>query len=358
MTVPIPKLRETKAYQRVTAWTKRHERYWIPLMLVGGLSGDVIQFSALNVHEKFAIQAVYVVVACGSLLLLNRPDAEQVRGLRTLRLVAPFLHQFAVGGLLSTALLFYWFSGTVSVSWPILLIVAAFMLSNEFLRAHFLRPSVQVGVLSFCLFSLASILFSFTFRSFEPATFVGAGLSSLAFMIGFVFLLARVARRQDRVRVWAGIVGAVFVLMNAAYFLNVIPPIPLSIRTAGIYHDVRRAGNDYALTGEDEPWWQRFLPGQTVHVAPGDSLFAYTAVFAPADLSTTIVHRWQYQDSSTRAWVTKAVISFPIDGGRQDGYRGFTRMSHLLPGAWRVSVETTRGQVLGRIPFTVAAKAP
>lgn len=342
-----------KTLQRLTAWIKRHERCFIPLMLLGGLSGDVIQYSALDIREKFILQAVYVIVATGGLLLITHPQDFTNRALKTLKAIAPFLHQFAVGGLLSTSLLFYWFSGDVSVTWPILLIVALFMLSNEFLREHFLRPGVQVGVLSFSMFSLLSILFSFVFNSLEPMVFVEAGIASLGFMFIFVLLLARVSNLSARLKPMMVTITAVFALMNISYFLHIIPPIPLSIRAAGIYHNVVRVNNDYVLTGENETWLDKLIPGQTLHVSAADSLYAYTAIFAPAELSTTIVHEWQYYADSKNKWLTEAAISFPMVGGRDEGYRGYTTKSHLIPGTWRVNVETTRGQILGRINFQV-----
>ncbi len=350
------RLRESKTFKRVTAWTKRHERLWIPLMLVGGLSADVIQFSALNIEEKFAIMGLYLVVSTGTLLLMFYPKAGETRGLRSLRLASPFAHQFAVGGLLSTSLLFYWFSGDISVSWPIILLVVVFMLSNEFFRKHFLRPTAQVGVLMFSLFSLTAVLFSFVFNSLDPLVFFSAGLASLVFMAVFTMAFARVGQLAHRRKLMFSTILVVFGLMNAAYFLNIIPPIPLSIRSAGVYHTVVRNGQTYDLSGEPETWWQKLLPGQTIHVRPTESLYAYSAIFAPADLSTTIVHEWQYYDASTKDWKTAAVLSFSISGGRDDGYRGYSKKSHLTPGKWRVNVKTTRGQVLGRIPFTVVTQ--
>lgn len=346
----LKKIHETKLFLKIKAFTKRHEKLWIPLMLVGGLSGDIIQFSALNIYEKFAIMGVYVIVSMSALIFIHYPHPE---GFRRLRLAAPFMHQFAVGGLLSTSLLFYWFSGDISVSWPLILIVAIFMLSNEFLRVHFLRPTVQIGVLSFSLFSLSAILFSFLFNSLDPKVFVEAGAASLAFMLVFVVVLVYVDHLKARLGAMLTTIVVVFALMNACYFLNIIPPIPLSLREAGIYHNVSREGGEYIFTGESETWWQKIFPGQTVHTTSADTLYAYTAIFAPTDLSTTIVHEWQYFDESMKSWVTKADLSFSITGGRDQGYRGYSTKSHLTPGKWRVNVETTRGQVLGRIKFTV-----
>ena len=46
-------------------------------------------------------------------------------------------------------------------------------------------------------------------------------------------------------------------------------------------------------------------------------------------------------------------MSFTLSGGRDEGYRGYSLTSNLAPGKWRVRMETERGQVMGRIGFTV-----
>ena len=341
----MKRLRQTKTYQRLTAFTKRYERFWVPFMLVAGLTGDVLQYNTLNVWEKFAIMGVYVVVSTGALLLIHDPRAMERRGLRGLRVIAPFVHQFAVGGLLATSLLFYWFSGSVSVSWPIFLALGIFILSNEFFRKHFLRPTVQVAVLSFSLCSLSAILFSFIFNSLSATTFLMGSLTSLVFMLGFVLLLTRMDHLLHRRRVMILTVLGVFATMSAAYFGNVIPPIPLSIRSAEI---VVQQG---VVT--EETWIGRLIPGQEVQIKKGQPVYAYTSIFAPGDLSTTMVHRWQNYDQQTHQWVTVSILTYPMVGGRDEGYRGYSVKNSLSEGRWRVSVETLRGQVLGRIPFTI-----
>ena len=46
-------------------------------------------------------------------------------------------------------------------------------------------------------------------------------------------------------------------------------------------------------------------------------------------------------------------LAYVITGGRSDGYRGYTLVNSYQNGKWRCSVETTRGQVLGRELFTI-----
>ena len=59
-----------------------------------------------------------------------------------------------------------------------------------------------------------------------------------------------------------------------------------------------------------------------------------------------------------KEWISASRISFPIRGGREEGYRGFSQKSNVFPGSWRVYVETKDGQIIGRIRFDVVAGSP
>jgi hypothetical protein len=76
-------------------------------------------------------------------------------------------------------------------------------------------------------------------------------------------------------------------------------------------------------------------------------------VFSPTHLDTQIVHEWQYYNPVDEEWQTTDTISFPIIGGRDGGYRGYSSKSTISPGRWRVNVETPHGQTIGRINFQV-----
>lgn len=82
-------------------------------------------------------------------------------------------------------------------------------------------------------------------------------------------------------------------------------------------------------------------------------MYIYSAVFAPTDLNTQIFHRWQYFDEIKKKWIIQNDIPFPITGGRDEGYRGYSFKDGIFPGEWRVDVVTARGQIVGRINVTV-----
>jgi hypothetical protein len=343
-----------RTYKRVREFAQRYERWFMPGMLVAGTAFDVWQFRVLDLREKFIVMCVYLFLVMGSMLLTASKNAEANPVFRYLRLFAPLAQQFAMGGLLSTALLFYWFSGEISVTWPLVLLVAMLMISNETLRDIVVRPIVQIGILYFSLFSLFAIWFAHLFDSLSWPVFIAGGIASIAVMTALLALLVNVGEMyRDRLRMWSVIV-VIFGLMNLGYFLNIIPPIPLALRDATMAYAI---GDNYALTVPEETWWQKMIPGQKIALAPGNSLYAYASVYAPEGLETTIVHVWQRYNANRRSWETEHALRYGILGGREDGYRGYTAVSSLAAGKWRVSVETPTGQVLGRIGFIVVDPA-
>jgi hypothetical protein len=92
---------------------------------------------------------------------------------------------------------------------------------------------------------------------------------------------------------------------------------------------------------------------ENIHIQKGQPLFVYGAVFAPKNLSTTVVHNWRRFDSKIGRWVSVSRIPYTVIGGIDRGYRGYTQKSNLEEGRWTVNVETDRGQVIGRITFEV-----
>jgi hypothetical protein len=346
-------------YKRLKEFLRKTEQFFVPSLLVIGFIVDVVTFRTLSPMTTFMITGVYAGLAAFAIMYSNVYDKRKDLGLMQhgffgyLRLFTGFVEQFTFGALLSSSLLFYWFSGSFAASWPIMALLVAIMASNEVMRTYYLRPSVQIGVFSFVLMSYFSVLFPFVFRSLSPWIFLaGAGVGTVIVLIMTAFMV----RWKSVVdHLWGRVVVvslSVFGVMTGLYFLNVIPPIPLFIRDAGMYHNISVTGGEYVLTHQKESLVESLWPGQTIREDEDGRVYAYTAIFAPEGLSTTIVHEWQHFDETQKKWITSSRPSFTITGGRDAGFRGYSFHTNLEPGRWRVSVETERGQVLGRIGFT------
>lgn len=226
------------------------------------------------------------------------------------------------------------------------------MASNDVFRHYYLRPVVQMAVYYFILFSMLSLVLPFVFNSIDEWVWIASGSLSLLLIYLYVDILSRkilIFKKQKGLIV--AVVILVFSFMNAMYFLNVIPPIPLAIRDAGAFHDLERVNGDYILVDEKRSLLDRILPGKTIHLYNDRSLFVFSAIFAPPDLGTVIVHEWEHK--TEEGWQTRQNASFTIVGGREAGFRGWTTRSFVHEGKWRVTIKTVRGQVLGRVKFSV-----
>lgn len=342
-------------------WYARYERLLVTGALVAGFTFHVVTFRALDVWTMLAWLGGYLVLAAASIAYMQIVDARAVSSVgplqQRIRAMAPVALQLSFGSLLSMVLLFYWFSGSLSVSWPVFLFFVLCIGINEAFPHWYAHVPFQANVFLFVLFCYCSVLVPYAFHSIEVWTFLmGAGVS----LVVAVTYYAVLARLVPKLRVHTRSVLFSWTLVSAAlsalYFYNLIPPVPVSLREAGIYHNVQRIGGAYQLDSEPESVWQRFLPGQVIHEDSDGKIYAYTAIYTPKDLNIPIYHEWQRYDTEHGTWVTSDRLSFSMTGGSQQGYRGYTFKTHLQPGEWRVNVETARGQIIGRIPFTYVIK--
>ena len=345
--------------QAVFSWAQKYEQHLSALAMVAGFVADNLFFGRVDLWQTQAVFASYTAVCFIAIPLLHWIESRAARlgaSFPRWRLLLPFATQFALGGFWSGFVIFYGRSADLGASWPFLLFVFLIFLASEFFHKYHARLVFTSVLFFFALYSYAIFAVPVYTGTIGTLTFLLSGLVAIGVFALFTILLRVLARERFLADVWRIRVGAfiVFVLMNVFYFANILPPLPLSAEAAGIYHSVWRVPGAYLATSEPEPWQVRYLGfSPTLHLTPGDSLSAYSSVFAPTTLSTVIVHRWQWYDPVGDIWTTRAAIAYPIQGGRDGGYRGYSSMPMLDAGQWRVSIETADGRRIVTLPFTV-----
>jgi len=266
----------------------------------------------------------------------------------------PLVMQFAFGGLFSVFLVFYGRSGSLAANWPFFLLLAGLLVGNEIVRRYYQKIYFNTIVWYTAVFAYAIFAVPVVVGRVGPLIFLISSAVSLIIIGLFVKLLKRIS--ADKIvasRFWLLSVGSILLLMNAFYFLNVLPPIPLSLKHTQVAHQIQRLPhNDYRLTHEKSTWFRSIFGGQTVHLSSGQSVYFFSSVFAPTDLAADVTHRWQYK--SRGEWITASRISFPVVGGRQDGYRGYSQKQNIFPGRWRVVTAIEDGRVLGHETFIIS----
>ena len=345
-----------KSVQELADW---YMRYVSPASLIAGVILDNL-FLARRVDLLLtnALLFSYLAIAALAIIVMNLIQTGRWRTPLLLWAfpLLPVVAQFAFGGLFSAYFSLYSRSAAISVSWLFVAALVVFMIGNERFAHFYARFSVQMTVYFTVLFSFLIFFLPVVFHRIGTALFLASGAVALAGIALLLFIIFRLMPelRVKRTRV-ARFIAAVYLTLNVFYFIGVIPPLPLALKEAGVYHSVvRQSGGDYALMAETIPWYESFLRYNTAyHAVAGESAYVYSAIFAPSGLSVVVRHEWQHYDETSKQWETTDVVAFPINGGRDGGYRGYSIKGGITEGRWRVNVVTQGGRLIGRVSFEV-----
>jgi hypothetical protein len=335
---------------------RRHEQYTGLAIFGAGFLWDSLTMTRVdNIIDNIILLFYLSLIAAMIMVTLRRHAGKPAKGWLQ-RMEPRFLWamQFCFGGLFSSYVIFYFKSSSFTRTQFFFLILVLLWVGNEFLEER-LKNQVLLAVLyCFCLFSFFAFFLPVVLTKVNTGIFLLAGLLSLflslaLFSIGYLPDRAHWRQRMLPVTSW---IFAVFIVVNILYFANLIPPVPLALKRAGIYHAVKRTSAGYVVKYVPPSmarFWRKW--DHPFYFTPGESVYCYTAVFAPRGVQLPVYHAWNHK--TALGWTQTDRIKLPITGGRDGGYRGYTSKGGITPGEWRVEVETERGQTLGRIDFAV-----
>jgi len=292
----------------------------------------------------------------------NNPAEVVGAGSGAMRLFAraqpyyPKAIQFLLGGLFSAYMIFYSQSASLTGSAVFFGVLVAFLVANEFLHDRLSNLRLLVSLYALVCFSFFTLFLPVLTGLMNTIVFLlGAVLSCLVTLrvVELVYQGVPIRPRKEILLTSLPAIGLIVVLVGF-YFLNWIPPVPLSLKFGGVYHRIAKADDTYQLSFE-RPWY-KFWKRSDNPFRGEEPAYCFTAVFAPVDLKTTIYHHWQFRPvggKKARPFFSADRIPISISGGREAGYRAYTVKQRPTPGDWRVDVETEDGRVIGRVNFRV-----
>lgn len=337
---------------RLKDWYARYERRISTGSLLFGFVFDSLTLQRIDAWRENLWIALNLFLVAVCIILLHRRGKSQQTGTKEHFWLFNIL-QFGFGAILGGFFIFYFRSGTLAVSWPFLVILLAAMVANELYQKRYPRLVFQLSFFYLAVFSFAIYIIPILIHRIGSFVFILSGCVSLFIFWTFTMALDKFAAesfRKSKTPLWRAVI-TIFVLVNVLYFANLIPPIPLSLKEAGVYHSItRQVDGDFLFSKEERSFWQYLSLRERIRINPGDPLYAYSAIYSPASLDTVIIHEWQHQNAQGD-WVTATRIPLSLSGGRQEGFRTYSEKSNLTPGLWRVNISTLQGGLLGRITF-------
>jgi hypothetical protein len=372
-----------KAKARIKAFYHKYEKYTELAIFGVGFIWDSLTMTRVDNVIDHIILLFYLTLIGVLIALIVRSQGGTVfpKWVQKIEPRFTWVMQFCFGGLFSSFVIFYFKSASWSRTQFFFLLLLGLWIGNEFLQ-HRMRNPVLLSVLyCFCLFSFFAFFLPVVLAAVNAWIFVLAGIISLlaglfVFSIGLRFGANEWRRMMKQIIPWMSAAGGdpqeyqkaasrmkpiiygmigTFLIVNVLYFANLIPPVPLALKSAGIYHEVKRIqkGNEVIFEAayvKPSLWrfWRKW--DDPFYLSPGESFYCFTAIFAPHGVHVTLKHVWSRK--TDKGWKQTDSIPFQIAGGRENGYRFYSQKSTIMPGKWRVEVMTERGQTLGRLDFT------
>lgn len=276
----------------------------------------------------------------------KKVDELKTRGHRFLEKVnssTTYLVSFFLGTLLSHTLVYYFRSSDVLQMWPVFLIVIIAILANEFLYG--IVPDILlffIAVTFYFIFNVPIALNKVNSYTFFISILVSVITTSIVTLI-----LQRIylSKKEFILLILFSIIFP-FLLLRL-YYINYIPAVPLSLGDSGFYSNIEKIneGQNYSYKKEEKGLVEDkklFFINKNYYdlatLGEGSPLYFFSSIISPADVSADIAHVWEMYDPINKIWIKQAEIDYPISGGREEGYRGYSQITNIKTGEWRVKV--------------------
>ena len=340
--------------------------FMAPVFFLSGVTYDTLTLTRIDRLQDNLLLMIYLlllgvlIVLTGRLGIEPPPDREQLASLSPFgrwvlraRPYYPMAVQFLLGGLFSAYTIFYSRSATLTSSAIFFALLILLLVGNEFLRDRLSSLRLLISLYALVCFAFFTFFLPVMTGLMNAVVFlVGAGLTAVVTfrVVHLIYRNNPDRSKREAVGVTAPAFGLIALLVGF-YFMNWIPPVPLSMKFGGIYREVQRQGDQFLLT-YDRKWYEVWKRSENPFPAD-EPIYCFTAVFAPVTLNTTVYHHWYFRSNSSKPFTHADKIPIKISGGRDGGYRAYTFKQRLDPGDWRVDVETEDGRVVGRVSVRV-----
>ena len=261
--------------------------------------------------------------------------------------------QFCFGNLYSALVICYFKSSGSIAAFVIVLLLVSLLVGNEFLKEKYEKFGVCLAF--FCL--LGTMFFNFLIPHLVHAMGALWFFLSTFLSIGICYLLWLKSSRDKRTLV-API--AITLVLSIAYVVNWVAPVPLVLKQQIVCKNFNN--ETYSCDADKLNFWQRNGFAQmTIHKEEGEEIYFMSSVYAPAELKAPIEFRWYYLIPATQTFKLTDKISSSrmiIRGGRDAGYRSFSRKKNIPEGTYRVETAYKDGAVIGSSTFKVIEGMP
>lgn len=340
---------------------RKHGKYAPLVFFIGGFIWDSLTLRRIDGWYSNTVLFTHLICLTVCIYIFNLADDGRWKQtfLEPYEEYIPLLIQFFLGGLSSAYVIFFFQSVSLTKTMVFFMILVGLFISNEFLKNRISNKYLQFGAYFFVNFTFCTFFTPVLVGEMNTTLFMIAGLGSLVFTLSFIFYLywkSPSTRREITGWKIGTLILSIYLFINLCYHFNLIPPVPLSLQSGMVAYHIQKKDHIFRVSYEQKSqynFWDTY--DNTFHYNDGDTVYVFTSIFAPTDLTKSVQHQWKWYDDSTKTWHLTDSIKYDVIGGREGGFRGYTFKENIWPGRWRVNVTTDEGLVLGKINFRIVA---
>ena len=342
------------------AFVQKHQRFLPVFSFFAGFTWDSMTITRIDNVSDNLIIGLYLILLGILIILTLQSDQNRLKR----PLLTKYSHwyptgiQFFLGGLFSAYVVFYFKSASFTKTALFLGLLVLLLVANEFLKEKLSNTYLLISLYFLAAFSFFIFFIPVITGYMNIVTFITGSLAGLTlpfFILYYLYRTNLIASKKQYQKHLA-LIGGIFALMILFRLLNLIPPVPLAMKYAGIYHHVSKnnAENTYILKYQKPAWYQFFKNDDSdFFYQQNDTVFCFASVFAPTELTKKIAHEWQFYSETRNEWMVTDRMVYQLTGGRDGGYRGYTFKKNIEPGQWCVDIVTDDERIIGRIKFEI-----
>lgn len=333
----------------------KYQGYFPAAFFIGGFIFDLLTTDRIDQNFSLIQQFVYLVLILQFLyweVVTPRIFLREGTFLAKMWTWHVEVLHFLFGSLLSLYTIFYFKSSSLITSFAFMIFLSALLIINELPRFQKKGISMRAALVALCLSSYFIYLVPVITGEIGVIAFILSMTFSVCLFLWFCVRINKSLKDSSwvnkRVLLPGLIVQIVFVLL---YVTRLLPPVPVSLKYIGIYHNIQKQDGDFYLNYERD-WWRVWQSGaQTFIKRDGDQVYCFVSIFSPGNFKDKM--RLSWYKKTKKGWQLHDNIGLPIVGGRDQGFRGFAYKSNFDLGKWQVRVLTSDEREVGRISFNV-----
>lgn len=347
---------------RFKAFKERNHIAFEVAFFFAGFLFDVVLLHRIDSTPLLIHQGTYLVLSSALIFWDHRilvsgvePTGFIIGKLAGIRL---WVMHFFLGTLLNAFMVFYFRASSGLLSFLFLIALSVIIVLNELPQFRQRGPVVRLMLLSFATTSFLAYLLPVIWGKLESWQYIVAVFVGSAFTWALWKIFAYFTHDPTwtfRRAVLPGLIlqGVLLVL----YLVDVIPPVPLSLKEIGVYSQVtpiknEHGGREYELTYQPAAAWQLWRHESETFVSPaGSKAFVFVKIFAPTRFHDRVRFAWDYDDPKNGWTARGSPYATTLSGGNEEGFRTFATSTMGRAGRYRVRVLTMDGREIGRKTF-------